>query len=200
MADSSRVGSRSLAWMALALVTAGLGLGLTACQPAEQVQADEVEQVAEAPQPGLATVVFLVRHAEKATENPQDPELTPEGADRADLLAHMLSDAGVDHVWSTDTKRTRNTAIPIAELAGVDVRLYDPRDLPRLAAQMTTQGGRHVVVGHSNTTPAAVGALGGEPGAPIEEATEYDRLYQVTVGPDGHVSTVLMRFGAGPHP
>ena len=28
-----------------------------------------------------------------------------------------------------------------------------------------------------------------------DEAAEYDRLYVVTVGPDGSVSTVLLRYG-----
>jgi len=54
--------------------------------------------------------------------------------------------------------------------------------------------GRHLVLGHSNTTPQLVEALGGEPGAPIEEM-EYDRLYIVTLM-DGRTSTVLLRFGS----
>jgi hypothetical protein len=51
------------------------------------------------------------------------------------------------------------------------------------------------VVGHSDTTPELVGLLGGDPGAPIDEPTEYDRLYVVTLGPDGTVTTVLLRYG-----
>jgi hypothetical protein len=36
--------------------------------------------------------------------------------------------------------------------------------------------------------------LGGEPGFPIDEKSEFDRLYIVTVGASGTVSTVLMRY------
>ena len=42
------------------------------------------------------------------------------------------------------------------------------------------------MVGHSNTTPALVEALGGDPGSPIE-SLEYDRLYMVTF--EGGVGT-----------
>ena len=37
--------------------------------------------------------------------------------------------------------------------------------------------------------------LGGEPGAPIDEAVEYDRLYQVNFDAAGNVTTVLLRYG-----
>jgi hypothetical protein len=50
------------------------------------------------------------------------------------------------------------------------------------------------VLGHSNTTPDLVTALGGDPQGPIAEM-EYDRLYVVTLTDEG-ASTVLLRFGA----
>jgi hypothetical protein len=37
--------------------------------------------------------------------------------------------------------------------------------------------------------------LGGEPGPAVDERGEYDRLYVVTVGPDGTVTTTLLRYG-----
>ena len=70
---------------------------------------------------------------------------------------------------------------------------YDPRDLTGFAARLHATSGRHLVLGHSNTTPELVAALGGEPGTPIAEM-EYDRLYIVTITAAG-VSTVLVRFG-----
>lgn len=140
-------------------------------------------------------VVFLVRHAEKVDAS-SDPELSPAGVERAADLAASLRDTGVERVHSSDYVRTRDTAKPTAEALGHEVELYDPRDLPALVASLREAGGRHLVVGHSNTTPAAVELLGGEPGSEIDEKTEYDRLYVVTVGGDGAVSTVLMRYGA----
>jgi phosphohistidine phosphatase SixA len=139
-------------------------------------------------------VVFLVRHAEKV-DSSRDPELSGAGTKRALELTNLLRDAGIDHVLSSDFKRTRSTATPLAEALGLEVGLYDPRDLPALVARLRADGGRHLVVGHSNTTPAAVELLGGEPGAEIDEADEYDRLYILTIATSGEVSTVVLRYG-----
>lgn len=75
------------------------------------------------------------------------------------------------------------------------MELYDPRDLPSLASKLQQVGGRHLIVGHSTSTPEAVELLGGKPGTDINEADEFDRLYIVTFGANGDVSTVLMRYG-----
>lgn len=139
-------------------------------------------------------VVFLVRHAEKADVK-EDPDLSDAGRQRALMLARMLRDAKIDHVHSSDYKRTRNTAAPPATKFGADVQLYDPRDLPGLAKKIRNAGGRHLVVGHSNTTPAMVKLLGGDAGQPIDDAGEYDRFYVVTTGPDGSTSSVMLRYG-----
>lgn len=141
-----------------------------------------------------ATVVFLVRHAEKAAEPTDDPPLTAEGRARADALASLLTDAGLESVWSTDFERTRATAAPVAERQGLAVELYDPRDLTAVASALEERGGRILVVGHSNTTPALVQLLGGDPGPSIDETGEYDRLYVVTLTDAGPVTT-LLRFG-----
>ncbi len=144
---------------------------------------------------GHATVVYLVRHAEKASGG-KDPELTEAGRARALTLARTLGDAGIGAIHSTDFKRTRQTAAPLAERLGIAVRIYDWDELQALSAAMRAAGGRHLVVGHSDTTPELVGLLGGEPGPAIDEPSEYDRLYIVTIGPDGAVASVMLRYGA----
>ncbi len=139
-------------------------------------------------------VIYLVRHAERAEDGTDDPPISEEGEARAGLVADLLQDAGITQIHSTDYKRTRATAGPTATRTGLEVRSYDPRDLAAFARRLLATPGRHLVVGHSNTTPALVRALGGDPGDPIEEM-EYDRLYIIVADPDG-VSTILMRFGA----
>lgn len=141
-----------------------------------------------------AVVVYLVRHAEKATGG-KDPDLTEAGRARAQALARTLGDAGIGAIHSTDFKRTRQTAAPLAERLGLEVRIYDWDEMQALASAMRAASGRHLVVGHSDTTPELVGLLGGEPGPAIDEPTEYDRLYIVTIGPDGAVTSVLLRYG-----
>lgn len=145
-----------------------------------------------------STVVYLVRHAEKLTgpDAGRNPELSIEGKARAAELATVLADKGIEHIHSSDYIRTKNTGAPLAKILGLEVEIYDPRDLPALAAHIKEQGGRHLVVGHSNTTAEGVVALGGENDQPaIHEPTEYDRLYMVTISSDGHIKTALSRYG-----
>lgn len=140
-----------------------------------------------------ATVVYLVRHAEKADDGTPDPPLTEAGRERAAQLAHILADAGLTHIYSTGYKRTQETVQPLAEQAGLSVESYDPVDLGGFAARLQATPGRFLISGHSNTTPELVRYLGGEPGAPIDEA-EYDRLYIVVLKP-GRPTTLLLRYG-----
>jgi phosphohistidine phosphatase SixA len=138
------------------------------------------------------SMVYLVRHAEKA-DTGKDPELTEIGRQRADELARMLKDAGVTHIWSTDTKRTRTTAEPLATRLRLKLEIYDPAKLGEFATRLKSIPGRHLVVGHSNTTPGLVQALGGDPGQAMPD-TEYDRFYVVTLG--SNIATIQLRFGA----
>lgn len=139
-------------------------------------------------------VVYLVRHAERADDGTSDPPLTVAGQIRVQTLRAILADAELTHVHSTDLERTRETARPIAEAAGLPVVLYDPADLQAVADRIRETPGRHLVSGHSNTTPALVAALGGDPHGSIDEM-EYDRLYVLVIPPAGPVVTTLLRFG-----
>lgn len=138
--------------------------------------------------------VFLVRHGEKVDQS-RDPELSPAGYLRAATLAHALQDVDIEFVHSTDFIRTRKTAEPLAAIKGLETELYDQSDLKSLVEEMRREGGLHLVVGHSNTTPRMVELLGGDPGTEIDEYDEYDRLYLVSVHPKGEARTVLLRYG-----
>lgn len=152
-----------------------------------------------------AEAIFLVRHTERADDGPDanrmaldpmmrdDPPLSNAGFERAQLIAALLKDAGITHVHATDYRRTRQTGQPTADALGLPIRIYDPTDLSAVAEDILATPGRHLVVGHSNTTPDLVAALGGNPGSPIQ-SLEYDRLYLVVPTEDG-VRTFLMRFG-----
>jgi broad specificity phosphatase PhoE len=141
------------------------------------------------------TVVYLVRHAERATDHPTDPTLTPEGRARAEVLAGMLADSAIARVYATSYRRTRLTVDPLAARLGLSVEEYDPDAQSALAERIRRTPGRHLVAGHSNTIPELVRLLGGEPGEPIGE-NEYDRLYVVTIGAGGGVRTTLLRYGS----
>ena len=138
--------------------------------------------------------ILLVRHAEKV-DNSRDPELSEVGKQRAAELAATLKDAGLNHIHSTNFIRTKNTAQPTADFFNLEIDIYNPQDLPAFASKLKQSNGTHLVVGHSNTTPDLVKLLGGKPGTSIAEANEYDRLYVLTIGKNGKVNTVLLRYG-----
>jgi phosphohistidine phosphatase SixA len=177
---SSRLGFFGIL-LAAGLGATGLGataLGATALQA--QIQQN-------------STVVYLVRHAEKLDDS-SDPPLTAAGRVRAELLSELLRDAGLTHIHTTDLERTRDTAAPIAKRLGIEPRIYDASDLEGLAERLRATPGRHLVSGHSNTTPLLVRLLGGE-STDISDP-EYDRLYIVTLNPDGTAGTILIRYGS----
>ncbi len=141
---------------------------------------------------GEELTILLVRHAEAFREPGGDPDLTAEGIDRADRLAAALRDAEIDFIHSSGYRRTDQTAAPLAALLGLQPIPYDARDLGALAARLRESSGRHLVVGHSNTTPELVRLLGGEPGADIHQS-EHDRLYVITRDA-ARVRTFLLRY------
>ena len=141
-----------------------------------------------------AAVVYLVRHAEKS-DTGRDPQLSAAGRQRALLLANMLRDASITHIYSTDFIRTRDTAAPLANLLDAEIGIYDWEEMDQLISSLSQAGARSLVVGHSNTTPELVELLGGDSGGEIDEASEYDRLYILTIRNPGEAETVLIRYG-----
>lgn len=148
--------------------------------------------------PAADTVVIVVRHAEKATDDPRDPTLSAPGQARAQALAATLAGAGLDAAYSTQYRRTRLTAEPAAAAAGIAVQVrpvdasneatYDAdlaRDLRALPAGSTA-----LVVGHSNTVPGLVKAIAGVDAAPMAD-TEFDRYTVIVLPADGGPARVL---------
>jgi len=134
---------------------------------------------------GVAFVV--VRHAEKATDDPRDPSLTASGQARAAALAERFATAPLEAAYATAYKRTQQTALPAATASGIGVTTYDAaRPAADFAAELqgTYKRGTVLVVGHSNTVPDIVAALCACAVAPLDEST-YDRLYEVRIDADG---------------
>ena len=128
--------------------------------------------------------IYLVRHAEK--QEGDNASLTSQGQQRAENYAEFFEKCGVAHIFSTEFRRTHETAAPLAKKLSLEVESYDKAKLQAFAEQLKSLGGSVLVVGHSNTTVDLVEFLGGEAGTPIDEPTEYDRVYQLTVQ-DGKV-------------
>lgn len=123
-------------------------------------------------------VYYLVRHAEKQLDV-KNPPLTQTGQARAQALASRLSGIELTDIYSTDYTRTQQTAAPVAAAKNLLVKSYDPSDLEGFAKSLLSQDGYILVAGHSNTTPQLAEFLGADPGKPIVEANEYNRLYVI---------------------
>lgn len=149
----------------------------------------KLEKFVEAPE----TVVFLFRHAEKATG--KDPSLTNPGKQRASELANTLRESGITHIFSSDYARTKQTVEPLAKEWNLKIQSYDPGQLSIFAEELKSIKGRIAVSGHSNTTPELVKLLGGDPGFPIGEKWEFDRLYVLTLKEGKLLSSVQMKYG-----
>jgi len=104
--------------------------------------------------------IILVRHAEKVDAS-QDPELTDAGKQRAERLAKIVKKYKPGAIYSTDFKRTRDTAAPLATRRKLKIEIYDakkPADL--IDAIMKSKAKRFMIVGHSNTIPGLANLLG----------------------------------------
>lgn len=152
------------------------------------------------------TTVILVRHAEKGTTPANDPGLTPVGTQRAADLAAALSDAHVNAVFTTQLERVKATARPLADAAKVTpVIVPVSSDIAAhvnavVAAVATRKPGDVVlVVGHSNTIPAIITALGG-PRMPELCDAQYGSLFVMQLRPNGPPSFVRAKYGAADPP
>ncbi len=142
-------------------------------------------------EPPLAApvVIYLVRHAEKMSG--PDPVLSERGLLRARNIATMLRRAGIAHIYATPFRRALQTAEALAGRIALAVQSYDPGAQEAFARHLRALGGNALVVGHTDTLPELIQHLGGEPGQPCLE-TDFDRVYQLVIGPDGKVTTTLL--------
>lgn len=138
------------------------------------------------------TTFILVRHAEKSVEGGRDPELSSEGAHRAEALAALFAKTSVDAVYATDYKRTRNTVGPLAQARNLTVNTYasmKATDLERLLTQHA--GGTIVMAGHSNTIPGIANTLVGEKKFEQFSEDDYGNILVISVTSVGKVAKVL---------
>ena len=133
--------------------------------------------------------LYIVRHAEKAKPiagmsviDANDPPLTDSGNLRALALKTRLQSENIKHIFSTNFKRTLNTAKPLDEqLLNVQTELYSPKKdstdafIEKLKA---IKKGNVLVVGHSNTIDDLANKLAGSivVASDLPE-TDYDNIF-----------------------
>ena len=152
--------------------------------------------------------IFIVRHAEKAETPPQDPPLSEKGSRRAAELARVLSASHIKAVYTSQFQRTRLTGETVAKQSGASTEAFvlksDPANPRRISDQSTQEsatkllahvGESVLVVGHTNSIPDLIKALGGGSVAAIDEKT-YDDLFIVTVFAKGQAQVAHLKYGA----
>jgi broad specificity phosphatase PhoE len=123
--------------------------------------------------------IYFVRHAEKSTQPPRDPDLTDIGKQRAESLSRILRSKGVNSIYSTDTRRTRQTAEPLSRLQGIPIQLYSNDTAQRFLYQLLDREQSALVVGHSNTVLSMLKGLGLTPSIKEIPDGDYDNLFVV---------------------
>jgi broad specificity phosphatase PhoE len=138
----------------------------------------------------VITTFILVRHAEKGTEG-DDPDLKPEGYDRANRLTAILKNTTIDAVYSTRFKRTKNTVTPLAKEKSIEIQIYENLKSAELDALITKhKGGTILVGGHSNTIPQIANLLLGKEAFKNFADTDYGNLLIISVVDKGTTAKV----------
>jgi len=156
------------------------------------------------PQPQGSQLIVLVRHAEKAPAPPDDVPLSDAGRERARALSEALATTALDAIVTTHYRRTRETAGPVAaaaRLTPVVIRAGDDAAAHgrQVAASVRRGGASVLVVGHSNTVPAIIAALGGPAIGEICEA-EYANLFVLALAAGQDPRLVRASYGQADPP
>jgi phosphohistidine phosphatase SixA len=171
---------------------------MTGCAPAPPPQPEPT------PVEG-STTVYLVRHAEKDLSDPKavDPAISTAGQERAKALATRLGASGIKAIFTSQFRRTIETADPLAVAIGVTpeiVRAGWTTDADSAKAAVFRHKGEKVLfVSHSKTIPSIIEALGGPKLADICES-QYSNLFIMYLPPSGKSQLIRQNYGKGDPP
>ena len=147
--------------------------------------------------------IYLVRHGETVAPKGTDTRpLSEAGQRRAALLAAMLKDAGIKAIFTSDLERTIKTAEPLAQglriepkaLAQLNVQ-FKQSDVDAFVSLLRTEhrGDIVLLVGHTNTVPALLKALGHPEEIKVPE-TEFDNLFVLIPNGQGPPTFLRLRY------
>jgi len=138
-------------------------------------------------------VIFLVRHADRASSDP-DSLLSKAGEARAQCLGNVLKDANIKTIFTTEFKRTQQTAAPTAAEFHLESRIIPRANTPDLVKQLKESKGYPVlVVAHSETLPPIVQQLGAGTISQLGPL-EYDKLFVVAVSKSKAEPAVVLHY------
>lgn len=140
----------------------------------------------------MKTTYYFIRHAEKELGS-YNPSLTEKGKKRAQHWAAILQNEGIEAIYCTPLIRTRQTAQPLADRLGLEIKIYDPSDLYNDLFRIETKGKTVLIVEHQDTTPAFVNRILRTAKYRFISGNNHANLYKVEIFPDGKVTDSLIR-------
>ena len=147
------------------------------------------------------TTLIFVRHTDTEAIAGDDPPLSNLGLQRAELLADVIEDidvvAGVDAIYASEHRRTRETAAAVAGRLELDVAIRDPYEVVPFMAQVLRRhkGEIVLVVTLGDVLAPLVEELHGSKNIPAFGPDDYDDIYIVTIPWFGKVKTLRMHYG-----
>ncbi len=136
------------------------------------------------------TTFYFIRHAEKRTDQGSDPELTEEGKQRAEEWVNYFYLKNVDHIISSDYKRTKATAAPVAAAHDMEVEIYDVRTVKAMDLLKKYRGKTVALFGHSNTINAYTNELQNDSIYNALDEKDYESYFYVRISDAGKSSGV----------
>ncbi|HSU87150.1 MAG TPA: histidine phosphatase family protein, partial [Chthoniobacterales bacterium] len=98
-------------------------------------------------------------------------------------LTQTLKDAQITAIYTSEYKRTKETAAPLAQSLGIPPEVIPGDDVRSLVKRLNASRGNVLVVGHSNTLPQVISALGVSARVTVAES-DYDNLFLVLLTPE----------------
>ncbi len=155
---------------------------LCACNNAQQEKTTEPE--------GMTTFYFI-RHAEKRTDQGDNPELTEQGKERAAQWVNFFFLKNVDAILASNYIRTQKTAEPLAASKKIKVITYDVKTLTAAQLLEKYRGKTVALIGHSNTINEYANQLQNDSIYKPLADDDYDHYFLVRVDESGKSSAVL---------
>ena len=138
--------------------------------------------------------LILLRHADVDVDDVLEPELNARGQLRAGALAELLAVAGVTSIFVSPAQRTQQTAAPLAAKFNLVAQVVPTWEETVLKALSAVAGEVVVVIGHSNTIPEMIHALGGAISATAVLQGHEDLFVATVLGPNS-VRVVHLKYG-----
>lgn len=137
--------------------------------------------------------IVLLRHSEKATDDPKDPSLSERGNNYARSLQEFFSETKFDGAFSTPYKRTRNTIQHVAEANNLKIQDYQPLSIDGILKTINEENLSSVIIAaHSNTVTHLVNKLVSSAGLSELDETDYGKVFIVNFFPKDQTKNTLV--------